>query len=101
MIRHKYRSLIGEKPKENVILQEECHHHSDDYHTQHCFDFILQGILCAGDTTIEWARVESDGSRLSVDGWGIPHQCKDLEAIMAWVEANHGPVINIPSYNHD
>lgn len=32
-----------------------------------------------GDMTLEGARVEADGSRKQVDGWGMEHQCR------AWV----------------
>lgn len=63
----------------------------NDFHTQHCFDYLSQSILCARDLTIEWARIESHGWRFQVDGWGIPHQCKDSEAILAWEEVNHRP----------
>lgn len=26
--------------------------------------------------TMEWPKVETNGSRYQVDGWGVPHQCK-------------------------
>ena len=50
-------------------------------HLEHCFDYLRQGIMCAGDLTLESARVEKDGSRIQVDGWGIAHQCRDWNAI--------------------
>ena len=46
-------------------------------HVFHCFDYIRQALMCAGDMTVEWPRVEKDGSRFAVDGWGITHECKD------------------------
>jgi len=45
-------------------------------HIFHCFDYIRQALMCAGDLTIEWPREEPDGRRFAVDGWGIPHECK-------------------------
>ena len=45
-------------------------------HVHHCFDYIRQALMCAGDMTVEWPRTEEDGSRFAVDGWGITHQCK-------------------------
>jgi hypothetical protein len=63
-----------------------------DHHGQHCFAYIAESIMCSGDLTIEWAKVEKDGTRKQVDGWGIPHQCKDPEAIRSWMESNHGPL---------
>ncbi|KAF2197594.1 hypothetical protein GQ43DRAFT_424242 [Delitschia confertaspora ATCC 74209] len=46
-------------------------------HTGHCFDYLRQGIMCAGDMSMEWPRDEPNGGkRIHVDGWGIPHKCK-------------------------
>lgn len=45
-------------------------------HVHHCFDYLRQGLMCAGDLTLEWPREEADGSRFAVDGWGITHECK-------------------------
>lgn len=61
-------------------------------HAQHCFAYLAESIICSADLTIEWARTDKDGSRTTVDGWGVPHTCKDPDAIKAWMEANHGPV---------
>jgi Mycotoxin biosynthesis protein UstYa len=45
-------------------------------HVYHCFDYIRQALMCAGDLTLEWPRTEKDGRRFAVDGWGVSHQCK-------------------------
>ncbi|MCJ1263810.1 hypothetical protein MMC22_003680 [Lobaria immixta] len=76
----------------DAARQEERHSQLRDKHAQHCFAYIAESIWCSGDLTIEWAKVEKDGSRRQVDGWGIPHQCKNPKAIRAWMQANHGPV---------
>ncbi|TKA79592.1 hypothetical protein B0A55_03354 [Friedmanniomyces simplex] len=46
-------------------------------HVFHCFDYVRQALMCAGDMTVEWPRTEADGRRFAVDGWGITHECKD------------------------
>ena len=46
-------------------------------HIHHCFDYIRQSLMCAGDMAMEWPRTETDGRRVAVDGWGIPHECKN------------------------
>lgn len=51
-------------------------------HMAHCFDYLRQSIMCAGDMTLEWPKEGSSGERLLVDGWGIQHQCK------SWVREN-------------
>lgn len=45
-------------------------------HIHHCFDYLRQALMCAGDMTVEWPREEDDGSRFAFDGWGVTHQCK-------------------------
>ena len=45
-------------------------------HIHHCFDYIRQSLMCAGDMAMEWPRTEPDGRRIAVDGWGVPHECK-------------------------
>jgi hypothetical protein len=49
------------------------------HHTIHCFDYLRQAILCAGDTTLE-------GTTEYGEGWGSLHQCKDIDAIRQSVE---------------
>lgn len=49
-------------------------------HVQHCFDYIRQGIQCAGDMTLE-VPTSLDGKPL-YNGWGTTHQCKSWD--MAW-----------------
>lgn len=50
----------------------------DFYHIDHCFDYLRQLILCHGDMTVEWAAEKSEpGERDHIDGYGIPHQCKN------------------------
>jgi len=45
-------------------------------HVGHCIDYIRQGIMCAGDMSLEWPREEPDGRRVAVDGWGAQHVCR-------------------------
>ncbi|KAK6420624.1 hypothetical protein LTR81_006359 [Elasticomyces elasticus] len=59
-----------------------------DDHVYHCFDYIRQALMCAGDMTIEWPRTETDGSRFAVDGWSITHECKDWSAIIEFMKQN-------------
>ncbi|KAK5124979.1 hypothetical protein LTR85_001169 [Meristemomyces frigidus] len=61
--------------------------HQED-HVFHCFDYIRQALMCAGDMTVEWPRTEPDGRRFAVDGWGITHECKSWDAIMAFMNEN-------------
>ena len=60
------------------------------YHTNHCFDYIRQAIMCAGDMTLEWAMQGLDGGGQDVDGWGIPHHhCKNWSMIWDYMIENH------------
>lgn len=75
----------------DAARQEERHSQLRDEHMQHCFVYIAESIWCSGDLTIEWAKVEPDG-RTHITGWGVPHQCKDPEAIRVWMQENQGSV---------
>ncbi|KAF2675391.1 hypothetical protein BT63DRAFT_450376 [Microthyrium microscopicum] len=58
-------------------------------HMLHCFDYLRQTIQCGGDMAMEWPRTEPNGQRFAVDGWGIPHECKDWDAIEKYMDKNH------------
>ena len=66
----------GDTKQSKLLLGTEGHH------INHCIDYLRQGIMCAGDMSMEWPRTESDGRRISVDGWGVPHVCK------SWVSSS-------------
>lgn len=51
-------------------------------HLGHCFDYLRQSIMCAGDTALEKAVVDADGVvKPAVDGWGVVHECRSWDAI--------------------
>ncbi|TLD23349.1 hypothetical protein PspLS_07016 [Pyricularia sp. CBS 133598] len=50
-------------------------------HLNHCWDYLRQNIMCAADVTLEWHRY----NELVETGWGYEHQCKDWDALQAWV----------------
>lgn len=77
-------------------------------HTAHCFDYVRQGIMCAGDLTIESAAdfpekwlegVSEDIIRekygehkpVLIDGWGIKHQCRNFDEAWDWTLKNRVP----------
>ncbi|KAI9146895.1 Oxidase ustYa [Paramyrothecium foliicola] len=61
------RAVISRQPPEDLE------------HDAHCFDLLRQALLCAADTTVE-------GQTSHGLGWGSVHQCKDMDAIKAWIE---------------
>jgi hypothetical protein len=77
----------GENDKEYLqfALGEE---YVRDEHIYHCFDYIRQAIMCAGDTALERARVVNGRVVRGVDGWGADHWCRDWDAIWKWAEEN-------------
>ncbi|CAL3963528.1 unnamed protein product [Diplocarpon coronariae] len=52
----------------------------DVLHVSHCFDYIRQGIMCAGDMSLEGAASTDVGKESNVDGMGWPHQCRSWNA---------------------
>ena len=65
-------------------------------HLLHCFDYSRQTLQCAGD--MRWSgRVRSRmGRRISVDGWGIPHECKDWVGCCALLFRCFFPLLSLP-----
>ncbi|PHH75952.1 hypothetical protein CDD80_1914 [Ophiocordyceps camponoti-rufipedis] len=51
----------------------------------HCWDYLRQTIMCAGDTSLEWVSPHQSEPN-STDGWGFQHTCKNFEAIHEWAE---------------
>lgn len=43
-------------------------------HAEHCFDYLRQGILCAGDSTLEGP--DPEGTLL---GYGFSHMCRQWD----------------------
>ncbi|KAH8822039.1 hypothetical protein F5884DRAFT_851235 [Xylogone sp. PMI_703] len=57
--------------------------HNKPEHLNHCFDYIRQGIMCAGDLTLEPTSlngVQTNGA----SGWDVEHYCKDWDAVYSY-----------------
>ncbi|KFY34128.1 hypothetical protein V494_07032 [Pseudogymnoascus sp. VKM F-4513 (FW-928)] len=58
-----------------------------EHNLGHCFDYLRQAVMCAGDTTLETALVNEDGDVVpGFDGWGDAHECRSYEAIFDFAE---------------
>jgi hypothetical protein len=58
--------------------------HNDPSHLAHCVSYLMQAIKCAGDTSLEKARVRTkeDGEPIAeVTGWFTEHQCRSYDAV--------------------
>ncbi|KAK1751045.1 hypothetical protein QBC47DRAFT_434797 [Echria macrotheca] len=71
-IRKHYAALQSDTPLVDSV----------DNHVDHCFDYLRQAIMCSADMTLEKARVEPDGHRRRVDGWGTTHQCRNWGKVL-------------------
>lgn len=56
------------------------------WHISHCFDYIRQGVQCAGDMSLEWP-IQVNGESLVV-GWNNPHECRSWDAAWRYMEAH-------------
>jgi hypothetical protein len=54
--------------------------HLDQEHWVHCLDYLMQGILCAADDTVEFGHENAEGRRV-VDGYEVTHQCRSADRI--------------------
>ncbi|KAF2267867.1 hypothetical protein CC78DRAFT_576410 [Lojkania enalia] len=72
------------------------------WHMTHCFEYIRQAIMCAGDVALEGAATTfpddpEQGDRGGSDGWDAKHVCKNYDEIYAYLEqetANHNKWIS-------
>ncbi|CAA9967185.1 DUF3328 domain containing protein [Pyrenophora teres f. maculata] len=70
----------GTKGAENKI--EEGHH---SVHTNHCFDYLRQAILCNSDMTLEGGTMRGD--RKGTNGFGHTHSCRNNKEALQWTES--------------
>ncbi|KAM3503745.1 hypothetical protein MY10362_004015 [Beauveria mimosiformis] len=54
-------------------------------HLIHCWDYLRQSVMCAGDTSLEWVN---EKEAFQTSGWGFQHTCKNFDAIFEWTESN-------------
>lgn len=59
-------------------------HTKEHGHLGHCFDYLRQAVMCAGDMTLEPA-FDVDGTK-GVNGWNVVHQCRDYERMTVFAE---------------
>ncbi|OCT46843.1 hypothetical protein CLCR_02190 [Cladophialophora carrionii] len=60
-------------------------------HARHCFDYLRQSIMCAGDVSYESAIVLPDGRLIDgVDGWGDWHMCRSWDTIWDYAVQHRG-----------
>ncbi|KAF2473135.1 uncharacterized protein BDR25DRAFT_302137 [Lindgomyces ingoldianus] len=63
----------------------------EPWHMNHCFDYLRQSIMCAGDVALEGAETTfppdpETGERGGSDGWDAKHVCKDYGQILDHLE---------------
>lgn len=56
------------------------------WHMAHCFDYIRQSIMCAGDVALEGQQTTFPEGVTGSDGWDAKHVCKDYGQIMSYLE---------------
>lgn len=66
-----WKALQGEILWVDVVKGSETD--MDLRHVGHCFDYIRQGIMCAGDMSLEGGAAPD---RVVVDGMETPHRCR-------------------------
>jgi hypothetical protein len=61
------------------------------WHINHCFEYLRQAIMCAGDVALEGAATmfpagENGEDLGGSDGWDAKHVCKDYGQITKYLE---------------
>jgi len=73
---------------ERMINENDTSHMKHSSHLAHCFDYLRQGVMCAGDMTLEPAfeLTGEDAGVKAVNGWNVEHQCKNYQMIYDFAE---------------
>lgn len=57
-------------------------------HASHCFDYLRQSIICAGDMTIEGPDLTAKPGESPLRGWGVEHQCRPWRKVLEWRDSH-------------
>ncbi|KAF2663830.1 hypothetical protein BT63DRAFT_460952 [Microthyrium microscopicum] len=98
MIRNNYYNLLtGElqSTTRDQLLQLD-YNSSEAYlhkHIDHCFDYVRQSLMCAGDVTIEPAQDAFKGVHRAINGWNVEHRkCRDWSQILEWAKKHKASI---------
>ena len=75
-----YDQVVRYGPTGHENLIPEGH---DSVHTNHCFDYLRQAILCNVDMTLEGG---SPGNPTGTNGFGHAHVCRNYLEVIDWIE---------------
>jgi len=70
----------GDRRLDRPVLNDDM-----ERHVTHCFDYLRQSAMCAGDSALEGLSETVDGM---TDGWGNTHVCKKNDELVKWVVDN-------------
>ncbi|KAH7393326.1 hypothetical protein BKA64DRAFT_83546 [Cadophora sp. MPI-SDFR-AT-0126] len=86
---HQLHCIAGIKSAfESMMNENDTTHMEHSSHLAHCFDYLRQGVMCAGDMTMEPAfeLTGKDAGVMAVNGWNVEHQCKNFRTIYDFAE---------------
>ncbi|KAF6783591.1 hypothetical protein CSOJ01_15886, partial [Colletotrichum sojae] len=75
-----YDQLVQKGPVGSESVLPEGHH---SVHTNHCFDYLRQAIICNADMTLEGGV---PGEEKGAYGFGHAHICRDPGKVIQWIE---------------
>ncbi|EOA80853.1 uncharacterized protein SETTUDRAFT_35760 [Exserohilum turcica Et28A] len=78
-----YDQVIRYGPKGTENQVQEGH---SSVHTNHCFDYLRQAILCNSDMTLEGGT--RPGDHKGTNGFGHLHSCRNNKEAVQWIENN-------------
>ncbi|WQF87788.1 Putative mycotoxin biosynthesis protein UstYa [Colletotrichum destructivum] len=58
------------------------------WHLQHCFEYLRQAIMCAGDVALEGTQTTFPEGFTGSDGWDAKHVCRDYTQVYDYLDKN-------------
>ncbi|KAF5581443.1 hypothetical protein FPANT_8916 [Fusarium pseudoanthophilum] len=56
------------------------------WHMNHCFDYLRQSIMCAGDVALEGQQTTFAKAIPGSDGWDAMHNCRNYNEVFQFLE---------------
>ncbi|GKT41442.1 oxidase ustYa [Colletotrichum spaethianum] len=72
----------------SAAVNKHSHIPEGAWHLQHCFEYLRQAIMCAGDVALEGTQTTFPVGFTGSDGWDAKHVCKDYKQVYDYLDKN-------------
>ncbi|CAJ2506774.1 Uu.00g079600.m01.CDS01 [Anthostomella pinea] len=85
---HQLHCLYSIAGAYSALMSDKSRLPTETWHISHCFDYLRQGIMCAGDVALEGEQTTFPRGFDGSDGWDAKHVCKDYNQVLDYLKSN-------------